>query len=556
MGLPENYITLARDIAAAYGCALRWHLSGDVAYANKAVEIINAWPPVLQEITGDSNLSLAAGNYGWEFAVVGDLLRNYSGWAAEDQTAFKNMMLSKFYPRNHDFLIRHHGTCDSHYRANWDACNIAAVMAIGVLVDDPAIFDEGVTYFKNGIGNGNVTKLVYFVHPDGSGQCEESGRDQPHATVGLAWLSVASEIAWNQGVDLYGYDNNRLLRGLEYTARYNLGNDVPYIAYKTCDQTSFESVVSSAGRGAIRPMWELAWNHYVNRKGLAAPFSKQYAETMTRPEAGAGYYGPNSGGFDLLGYGTLTAVLDPIPAGAIPSGILAKVVGTRITLSWWGSAYATSYNVKVAAVSGGPYATIGNPVATNFTDYGVRGTTNYYVVSAISEAGESSDSDEISVTPNDLLAGTVIGSPGSFGGAGGVIDNVFDGSLITYHDAVNASGDWAGLDLGTAHVITQVKYAPRRGFASRMLGGVFQGANVEDFSSGVVTLSTVSTAPPDGVLTTQDISNDTPFRYVRYLGPPNGHDNVAEVEFYGNTPSCKAEDAGPSQERQTPLHND
>jgi hypothetical protein len=202
MGLPENYILLARDIAAAYGCALRWHLAGDVAYANKAVEIMNAWPPVLQEVTGDSNLSLAAGNYGWQFAVVGDLMRNYSGWAAEDQTAFKSMMLSKFYPRNHDFLIRHHNTCDSHYRANWDACNIAAVMAIGVLVDDPSIFDEGVTYFKNGIGNGNVTKLIYFVHPDGSGQCEESGRDQPHAMVGLGWLSVASEIAWNQGVDL------------------------------------------------------------------------------------------------------------------------------------------------------------------------------------------------------------------------------------------------------------------------------------------------------------------------------------------------------------------
>jgi len=137
---------------------------------------------------------------------------------------------------------------------------------------------------------------------------------------------------------------------------------------------------------------------------------------------------------------------------------------------------------------------------TTFTDYGIQGTTNYYVVSAIDDGGESADSDEISVTPNDLLTGTIIGSPGSYRDAGGTIANVFDGSLITYHDAVNASGDWAGLDLGTAYVITQVNYSPRRGFASRMVGGVFQGANVADFSSGVVTLSTVSTAPPDGSL--------------------------------------------------------
>ncbi len=276
-------------------------------------------------------------------------------------------------------------------------------------------------------------------------------------------------------------------------------------------------------------------------QGLAAPFSKQYAEVVTRPEAGAGYYGPNSGGFDFLGYGTLTASLDPIPSGAIPSGLIAKVVGTQISLSWWGSAYARSYNVKVSTSAGGPYATIRNVPDTTFTDYGVQGTTNYYVISAISDAGdESADSDEISVTPNDLLTGTVIGSPGSYHNAGGTIANVFDGSLITYHDAANASGDWAGLDLGTANVITQVKYSPRRGFAGRMVGGVFQGANVEDFSIGVVTLFTISNALPDGEFTTQTITEQTAFRYVRYLGPTNANDNVAEVEFHGNAaaPSC------------------
>ena len=31
------------DIAAAYQCALRYHISGDTNYANEAVSILNAW---------------------------------------------------------------------------------------------------------------------------------------------------------------------------------------------------------------------------------------------------------------------------------------------------------------------------------------------------------------------------------------------------------------------------------------------------------------------------------------------------------------------------------
>ena len=34
-------------------------------------------------------------------------------------------------------------------------------------------------------------------------------------------------MAWKQGDDLYGYDDNRFLAGCEYVAKYNLGEDVP-----------------------------------------------------------------------------------------------------------------------------------------------------------------------------------------------------------------------------------------------------------------------------------------------------------------------------------------
>jgi hypothetical protein len=43
-------------------------------------------------------------------------------------------------------------------------------------------------------------------------------------------------------------------------------------------------------------------------KGVKAPYTQRFAEKV-RPEGGGGNYGPNSGGFDQLGYGTLTYTL-------------------------------------------------------------------------------------------------------------------------------------------------------------------------------------------------------------------------------------------------------
>ena len=82
-------------------------------------------------------------------------------------------------------------------------------------------------------------------------------------------------------------------------------------------------------------------------------------------------------------------------------------------------------------------------------------------------------------------------------------------------------------------MIAQVRYAPRKTFGSRTVGGKFQGSSTADFSSGVTDLFTISVIPPDGVLTSQPITNPTAFRYVRYLSPTGGFGNIAEVQFFG-----------------------
>ena len=227
-----------------------------------------------------------------------------------------------------------------------------------------------------------------------------------------------------------------------------------------------------------------------------------------------------------------------ISKALVPAGLSATFVSTsQINLAWNPLTNATSYNVKRSTTNGGPFAVIATGVtSTNYQDGGLSGiaTNSYcYVVSAVASGSETPDSAE-AVLQFPKLAGAIIGTPGSYGGSGNTITNVFDNNLNTFFDGPAANGCWVGLDFGVSvnNVITQINYCPRATFESRMVGGIFQGANQADFSDAV-TLATVATQPATGVFTSAGITNITAFRYVRYLSPNNGWGNVAELQFYG-----------------------
>ncbi|OQP57750.1 hypothetical protein A3860_08980 [Niastella vici] len=322
-GTNQNYPQLYNDIAAAYQCALRWKISGDDAYADKSIAIMNAWSSTLKEITGNADRFLASGIYGYQFANAAEIMRTYSGWAAVDFTRFKNMMLNEFYPLCDNFLLNHNGACITNYWANWDLCNMAAILAIGVLCDRRDLYNRAIDYFKTGAGNGSIMHAVWYLHSATLGQWQESGRDQGHCTLGIGLLASFCEMAWNQGDDMYGYDSNRFMKGAEYVAQYNIGNTVPYTTYtwgngQNCAQMS-QTVISDASRGNLRPVWEMVYNHYANRLGIAVPGMAAYAQ-LHRPEGGGGNYGTASGGFDQLGFGSLTFTRDPFVANTVANG--------------------------------------------------------------------------------------------------------------------------------------------------------------------------------------------------------------------------------------------
>ncbi len=129
--------------------------------------------------------------------------------------------------------------------------------------------------------------------------------------------------------------------------------------------------------------------------------------------------------------------------------------------------------------------------------------------------------------------GTTIGTSGSYTNDGNTIAKATDGNLGTFYDGVNANGDYVGLDLGSAESVSVIEYAPRSGYASRMVGGVFQASNTAGFTSGVVTLATVTATPATGTLTTVTLGSPVSYRYFRYLSPNGSYGNVAEVQFFG-----------------------
>ncbi len=253
--------------------AWRTALNGDTATSKR---IIDAYASTFRRIDGHDAPLCAIQCYWMVRAMM--LLRSYmtSEWTDMINKAMVPMM-EKF-------------EADSPYaNGNWGAIVNRLRMACAICLQDSMLYKASVDYYLHAWDNGSLPRYICE-----TGQCQETGRDQQHVQLGLGAMCDLCEMAWecqqpagwNHGRrndDLYGALGNRLMKGLEYTARYNLGYDVPFKTWTDCTGLYGDwTAPGTMGRGRIRDIYRTAYQHYVGRCGLSMPYTKQLLELQAK----------------------------------------------------------------------------------------------------------------------------------------------------------------------------------------------------------------------------------------------------------------------------------
>lgn len=351
------------DSAAVYTQALMWYFTGNQAYANKAIQIMNNWSSTLSSVSfSDADTTNKAYwqnrlEIGWsaETMIRGAELIRYSnaGWQTADITKFEGMLKNIYVQHLKYGWTR--GANDSMTWAN-------GLINVGIFTNDKTTYDQGVQAWKDVLAsavylNRDGAQPPYFpittdsstvylqeigatkrnIPPAGGtirtpdaqlaryysptsyieGLQIESGRDMGHVMMGVGSLATAAETARIQGYDdLYNSSGHkeRLLAAYELNARYinemldamTIQNfPITYAGLTNFSTTTwipsspFPFTNFTTGGASSLLGTEVVYNHYVNRLGIAMPQTKKLAE-RTRP------YGIRHNGVTNLMWETLT----------------------------------------------------------------------------------------------------------------------------------------------------------------------------------------------------------------------------------------------------------
>lgn len=278
------------DFSAAYLNSLMWIATRDQKHAEKAITILLGYADSLQRIPATNDAPLLVGLEGTKIVNALEILK-YDFKKADPRKLERiaRMVTGIFLPVCEQFYAS-----PAYTNGNWGPIVTKFYMSAAIYLDDQKMYDKAVRFYLHANDNGTIANYI-----DGkTGQIQESGRDQGHSQLGIGAMATICEIAWKQGDDLYGALDNRLLKGFEYTAGYNLGNEVPFKKWKdiTGKYSDWEQI-SVMGRGRFIPIYQMVYNHYVSRKGLLMPFTQQVIAKM-----GAEGYDRDQPGFGGLLY--------------------------------------------------------------------------------------------------------------------------------------------------------------------------------------------------------------------------------------------------------------
>jgi hypothetical protein len=276
-GSNDEEQAIRNDGVAAYAHALQWAVLDDPKYSAKAIEIMNAWAKVLQDVVPATSADptvqdkLEVSWYAPQWLNAAEIIRYHrggaAGWADADRAAFDAKVVGLFKTKA-DAWEGSKSCCPN------QGISVAFErMSIGVYTSDRAYFDAAVKFFTG-------TMLPRAIGP--TGEILEINRtpggDCAHATYNVEGMFDIAETAWHQGTDLYA--NALLPLGLEYFAQ-QLTTGAP--------TTSEGTVSCSTKPDSI----EIAYNHYANRVGKPAlPQTETLLGKLRPSDQGSGKFIP------------------------------------------------------------------------------------------------------------------------------------------------------------------------------------------------------------------------------------------------------------------------
>ncbi|WP_327590329.1 alginate lyase family protein [Nonomuraea sp. NBC_00507] len=377
---PTNFTNqAASDAAAAYQNALMWASTGDVRHADKARDILDAWAASLTGITGADG-QLGAGLQGFKLVNAAEILRHsgYDGWPEASVQRCARSFTEVWYPAVSGYCLYANG--------NWDLAALRTILAIAVFCDDRVMFEDAMRFATTGAGNGSVLGRIVTA----AGQGQESGRDQAHEQLAVGLLADAAQVAWQQGVDLFGYADDRILANFEYFARYNLGDDsVPFTPDLDRTGKYIKTAVSNRQRGVIRPLWEMAYAHYAGRLGKSAPHTEK---VIFRGAGGTrvveGYNDDHPSWGTLTFAGTERGSGLPTGAPTAPAGVTAASGGAGVDVAWPAVVGAQTYAVWRKEPDADTYTLLADGLtATSYTDR-TSAASRAYAYTVTASAGQ------------------------------------------------------------------------------------------------------------------------------------------------------------------------
>lgn len=236
---PNNGCTDEReDAIAAYTNALAWYITRDAGYAQKAIQLMDAWSATITDHT-NSNAPLQTGWAGSVWPRAAEIIRyTYTSWPNVNR--FATMLRDVYLPEV---------AGGSKSNGNWELTMMEAAVGISVFLDDRASYDRAVTRYLNRVaayvyldtdgalpktvpGSGLDTRDKIINYWQGqstfvTGLSQETCRDFTHTGYGISSISHVAETSRIQGEDLYPQVGERLRHALGFHAKYQRGEAVP-----------------------------------------------------------------------------------------------------------------------------------------------------------------------------------------------------------------------------------------------------------------------------------------------------------------------------------------